>query len=216
MAAMPILRPGIAVALLLLCFGLGLVVRHVDRGYVELVERDFARAEILLTERAEDGDGRAAFVAGGLVGARRSSPGDFCAARALWRKAGDEGVPEARSAYVGITFEINRNTETCAWAADALSELLGETPRYAAETRGTLERSPICGRDPRTALLWFRAAELSGSVHAGDAVDVLLADTGLSRDNIEPEARSLLPAHPAEPNWQAILDSEPASACPVR
>lgn len=216
MAAMPILRPGIAAALLLLCLGLGLVVRHVDRGYVELVERDLARAEILLKERAEDGDGRAAFVAGGIVAARRSSPDDFCAARSLWRKAGNAGVPEARSAYVGITFEINRNTETCAWAADSLTRLLGEAPRFAAEQRGFVERSPVCSRDPRTALLWFRAAELSGSAHAGDAVDVLLAETGLSRDNIEPEARSLLPAHPAEPNWQAILDSEPASACPVR
>lgn len=216
MAAMPILRPGIAVALLLLCFGLGLVVRHVDRGYVELVERDPARAEVLLTERAEDGDGRAAFIAGGLVAARRSSLGDFCAARALWRKAGEEGVPEARSAYVGITFEINRNTETCAWAADALSELLGETPRFAAETRGTLERSPICGRQPAAALTWFRAAELAGSVHAGDAVDALLAETGLTRGDVDADARALLAAGPVTPDWQAILAAEPPSACPDR
>lgn len=216
MAAMPILRPGIAALLLLLCFGAGLVVRHVDRGYVEYVEGDRVRAETILTERGMAGDAWAAFVAGGLVAARRSSAGDFCTARFLWRRAGDGGVAEARSAYVGITAEINRDAATCRWANRSLERLLGQHPEHAAEIRGFLARSPICGPDAHTAYIWFRAAEIAGSAHAGDAVDALAGETGLTRPGTEAAAMKLLPSVATDPDWPSILAAEPPGSCPGR
>lgn len=216
LAAMPILRPGIAALLLLLCFGLGLIVRHADRGYVEYVEGDLVRAEVILTERGMDGDAWAAFVAGGLAAARRAGLEDFCAARSLWRRAGDGGVAEARSAYVGITAEINRDAATCRWAGQSLDGLLGRHPEHAAEMQGFLARSPICGRDARAAFIWFRAAEIAGSAHAGDAVDALADETGLTRHGTEAEAMALLPSVASDPDWPSMLTAEPPGKCPGR
>jgi hypothetical protein len=213
MAAMPILRPGIAAIVLALAFGAGLAVRQADYGYVQYVEGDFAHAESLLRERAKNGDPWAAFITGGMVAARRASMEDHCEVRRFWRQAGDEGIAVARSAYVVFTTEIQPDADTCGWARDSLDLLLGEQPQYAAEMRGFIEREPICGGSrPEAALEWFMAAELTGAANAGDSVDALLEASGRSRDDVRSRAEALLPAAPRTPDWQAIVAAEP----PVR
>jgi TPR repeat protein len=209
-----IFRPGVIAVLAAATIGATLLFRHLDRGYVELLDGDVEDAVRQIGERAASGDAFAGLLAGHLIAQQGGDEQENCESRRYFRLSGDGGNRLAQTMYVTNRLKWDTSGPACRWIRDSLEQLVGTSGGMAAAQLSILLRQKACGNtDGLLSLAYLRKSADLGLAASGELLERDAPLKGYRKEDIRAKADSI-PVRPVtDRTWSEILAAEPRGIC---
>lgn len=209
-----IFRPGVIAVLAAATIAAAFLFRHLDRGYVELLDGDREEAVRLIGERATSGDAFAGLLAGHLIAQQVGDEQENCESRRYFRLSGDGGNRLAQTMYVANRLKWDTSGPACRWIRESLEQLVGTSGGMAAAQLSVILRQKACGNpDELLSLAYLRKSADLGLAASGEQLERNAPLKGYRKEDIRAEADSI-PLRPVtDRTWPAILAAEPRDIC---